>query len=265
MYTQDLSFAERAVRLGKRFGVDMRVRVGHLDVRTGVIYCHSHGRPEKPPFIEVGDRFGAQGAARSRDRSVREGEQRCWLCRCDCGSTVKQTKSQLVGGVARSCGCLQREIISRWPARTTSRTGTSVDARRRRRQSVASNADALLQPSLQGDKDYGGRGITVCRRWRQSFETFLADVGLRPGRLFSLGRKDNSKGYYPRNVGWETEKQQARNRRSNRHITAHGQTRTLTEWAERTGIGRTTLRRRIDSGWTPEQILIAHSGARSRR
>ena len=216
-------------------------------------------RRESPPFLKKGDRFGRLVVQRDLGRIPygSRGTRRQWLCRCDCGNTVKQVKSQLVSGAAKSCGCLQPEVVGVWASEHNvthghKRGGVATHEYQAWRAMI----NRCYNQRMKAYKDYGARGITVCRRWRESFEAFLADVGPRPPGLgLSIGRKDNDGNYTPKNVRWETRKQQARNRRSGRFITAHGERLTLVEWSERTGIGRTTLRQRIDLGWSSEDVV----------
>ena len=122
-------------------------------------------------------------------------------------------------------------------------------------------------PKVKFFERYGGRGIAVCDTWKNSFETFLKDVGLRPSNAHSLSRIDNDKGYFPDNVRWETVKEQARNRRSNRLIEVDGKTLCLKAWSDISGIGRTTIRRRLDLGWSPKEAIFSarqHGGGYKR-
>ncbi len=112
---------------------------------------------------------------------------------------------------------------------------------------------------------YGGRGIVVCERWRTSFQSFLADMGPRPSKRHTIERRDGSKGYTPDNCRWATWTEQARNRRGNRLITVGGATRTLAEWAERSGISIFCLWRRLKKGWTAERAVCEKVHARGRR
>ena len=103
--------------------------------------------------------------------------------------------------------------------------------------------------------DYGGRGIGVCDRWRENFAAFLGDVGARPSRRHSIDRIDNERGYEPGNCRWATDVQQQRNRRNNLLLTHRGETRPLVEWVGISGISKTTIRRRLQHGWTAEDAL----------
>lgn len=105
---------------------------------------------------------------------------------------------------------------------------------------------------------YGGRGITVCDRWK-SFAAFIEDVGRRPSPQHQLERKDNDKGYEPDNVRWATPREQQCNRRNNVFIEYCGERLCISEWARRTGIACWTLQRRVRRGWTPEQILTTRT------
>lgn len=106
-----------------------------------------------------------------------------------------------------------------------------------------------------GYKNYGGRGISVCQRWRDSFWSFVSDVGVRPSKDHSLDRINNELGYEPQNVQWATRSEQNRNTRFNRLITANGKTQTMQDWVEETGIPKSTIKNRLQRGWTDEQII----------
>lgn len=104
---------------------------------------------------------------------------------------------------------------------------------------------------VERDKDYpryGGRGITVCDRWRDSFVAFVEDMGVKPEGT-SLDRIDNDGNYDPDNCRWAPVDVQNNNRRSNRPLTHQGRTQTLAQWARETGMSRATLANRIRNGW----------------
>lgn len=104
--------------------------------------------------------------------------------------------------------------------------------------------------------DYGGRGITMAAAWAASYPAFLAAVGRRPSPDHSLDRyPDNNGNYEPGNVRWATRKEQCRNRRSSVYIEFEGESRTLSEWCEITGLEYQTLYRRLSMGWTVEEAL----------
>lgn len=102
---------------------------------------------------------------------------------------------------------------------------------------------------------YGGRGITVCDRWRASYLAFIEDVGRRPGPEYTIDRINNNGNYEPGNVRWATRAQQLRNRSDNRLITANGRTMCLQDWANETGLNESTIHRRLTLGWAPENAV----------
>jgi hypothetical protein len=101
---------------------------------------------------------------------------------------------------------------------------------------------------------YGGRGITMCERWRNSFPSFYKDMGIRRAGT-SLERMDNNGHYEPGNCVWATYKQQSNNMHVNVFIEHRGQRLTIAQWEGRTGIDRGTIRARKRRGWTTDEIF----------
>lgn len=104
-------------------------------------------------------------------------------------------------------------------------------------------------------KHYGGRGITVCSRWLESFDAFLADVGPRPSPQHSIDRIRVDGNYEPSNVRWATQKEQQRNRRNNRRVTYSGRRMSLGAAAELAGLRYGLVKRRLQIGWPIEMAL----------
>ncbi len=119
-------------------------------------------------------------------------------------------------------------------------------------------------PNVDQWKDYGGRGITMCAEWRNSFETFLSDMGRRPSTKHTIERKDNNGNYCKDNCIWATREVQANNKRNNRRIEFNGETHTLMQWSKITGIDRNTIATRLNEGYTVEQALTLKSNKDSR-
>ena len=98
-------------------------------------------------------------------------------------------------------------------------------------------------------KDYGGRGIKVCKRWR-SFEAFYADVGEPPSPAHTLDRKKNNRGYMPSNVQWATYRAQASNSRRAVMVTHAGKTQCISDWCREIGLAYVTYKHRRKRGWS---------------
>jgi hypothetical protein len=128
-----------------------------------------------------------------------------WLCLCDCGACVVVDGLGLRRGTSKSCGCLKRELAK---AQFT-KHGMAGS---REYRSWTEMKSRCFNPKHHRYENYGGRGISVCKRWANSFEDFFADMGPRPeGR--SLDRRNVNGHYEPENCGWATHKEQANNRR----------------------------------------------------
>lgn len=110
-------------------------------------------------------------------------------------------------------------------------------------------------PSERSFTRYGGRGIKVCDRWKNSYENFLEDMGLPPNKESQIDRINNDGNYEPENCRWASREENAANKSNNRSISCFGKTMILSDWARETGIKRETIARRLERGWPPERAL----------
>lgn len=181
--------------------------------------------------------------------AVRNG-YRYWRCACECGTERDVLGTTLRNGTSKSCGCLATDVRL---SQTHGQSYTSEYPSWQHMLNRCHNPDSTYY------RDYGGRGITVCERWRNSPENFIADMGPRPTPDHTLERIDNDGPYSPENCRWATRREQARDRRSNRRLTHNGETLCLAEWAERLGITTNTLYMRLRAGWSVEKALTYES------
>lgn len=189
-----------------------------------------HKRPR------IGDRVGRLIIIKS---AISSNYQKRWFCRCDCGSTKIIRDDALASKRVRSCGCYRREMVGN-ASRTHGRSRSSVY------RSWIAMRSRCNNPSHAFYKNYGGRGIQVCKRWlgEGGFSRFLRDMGEKPmGK--SLDRINNNRGYSPSNCRWATQKQQMNNMRGNVIVEVKGEKMTLAECCERLGIKRSTLQNKL--------------------
>jgi hypothetical protein len=200
------------------------------------------------PVDITGKRFGrlvARWVAGSSDAG------REWMCECDCGNGVVVRLGSLRQGLTRSCGCYDREVKGRLLRERSTTHGLSGTAEYKVWRGILRRC---LNTHEKSYPRYGGRGITVCDRWRTSFENFLADMGPRPSAEHSIERENNDGPYSPENCRWATRLEQAANKRTKsdaRYLTAFGRTQTLAQWSRETGIGPRTIAQRLDRHWLP--------------
>lgn len=150
-----------------------------------------------------------------------------WRCKCDCGKEVDVVRGSLVSGLTLSCGCLNREKAA---SRSLTHGGSHTDIYRTWQHMIG----RCHRKSDGAWKDYGGRGISVCKEWRNDFKKFAEYIGQKPSPRHSIDRINNDGNYEPGNVRWATAEQQARNKRKPKRKThckrGHGFTERNTYW-----------------------------------
>lgn len=176
----------------------------------------------------AGNRYGMLTAI---ERDISKPDKHYWVFRCDCGKVNSSSKSNVMRGEQKSCGCNKKEV-----ARQQMTTHGLV--RHALYETWAAMKKRCCNPNAQDYPNYGARGIKVCDRWINNFDVFLSDMGERPKGM-TIDRIDNNKGYSPDNCRWATTKQQNSNRRGNRPVNIDGvDYPTIMEAHRKTGITR---------------------------
>lgn len=204
-----------------------------VEIRTGKRVCR---------WVVV--RFGEPLVSRSGRKRVR------WLCRCDCGTeklvleqSLRRALRSQFGG-SRSCGCLMIESNTRHGhnrgQQPTSEYMAWLGAKKR-----------CENPRSASFRRYGGRGVRMCARWRESFEAFLQDMGPKPEPTYSLDRIDPNGDYEPANCRWASPNVQNRNRAGVRWYEFEGQPALLSDIAAFFGITRDEAKALVRNGLLP--------------
>lgn len=176
-----------------------------------------------------------------------------WYCDCDCGSKdVLVSRSSLINGTTKSCGCLKRETI---------RKLKMTHGIHNKNPSFYNHYNKMIgrcyKPKNASFFRYGGRGIKVCDRWlgEDGPKNFYDDMFLTWKKGLTLERKNNNGNYIPENCRWATHKEQALNRRNTIFLEYHGEKRTVEELAKMVGLNRKLILDRLNRGWSIEKTL----------
>lgn len=202
----------------------------------------------------TGNRYGRL-VVTCRASNSRAGATR-WHCVCDCGGETIVSAGHLEKG-QMSCGCFRGSRGTHYE--TTSR------GRSREYTTWSGMKVRCYNPNADMYPLYGGRGIKVCDRWLNSFETFLADMGRRPSPKHSIDRINNDGDCEPGNCRWSTYKEQRRNSRGLRWLTWNERTMCMTDWANEYKMPLGRLQSRLNAGWPIGDALTEPTGARRKR
>jgi len=209
----------------------------------------------RPPPIKKrldisGQRFGRLTAL----VPMRDQKGRCvWLCSCECGKCSIVITNCLLNGQTKSCGCLRRDRTRT----ANTRHGFSPYRNQKRIYKIwCGIKQRCTNPHLKGWLRYGGRGIQIDPEWLE-FKNFCRwALSNGYGDKLQIDRIDPNGNYEPKNCRWVTPSEQQRNRTNNRFIAHRGESRTLSEWSEDTGIPGATIAYRIDVlGWPIKRAL----------
>jgi hypothetical protein len=219
------------------------------DVSRSLLWdgCASEALVAHPPhnFRDLtGQRFEAHRLTVVERIGVNKHKQVVWRCRKDNGKEVLRTASYLNAYAPKR---KPRVTPKRKPKTSTSKPPEYA--------AWASMRARCTNANIAGFKDYGGRGISVCERWRESYNLFLQDMGPRPSTAHSLDRIDVNGDYEPSNCRWATTTEQARNRQGTIYLEHDGLRLSLPDWADRLGVPPGRLYNRVKQGLTISDVL----------
>jgi hypothetical protein len=199
----------------------------------------------------TGERYGRLVAV---ERLSVVGKRSPWRFRCDCGVDAVYPLDRVRQGIAKSCGCLRKDITRARSLTHGHRVGRKTTRTRKAYEHAKGRCFNQNDPKYP---QYGGRGITMCREWADDFLSFLRDMGECPEGL-TLDRINVHGHYEPGNCRWATSRQQARTRTDNVLVEHGGMTYVLKDFAALMGVGYKALHTRVRyRGQTPHEAAAA--------
>lgn len=199
--------------------------------------------------IKSGDKFGRLTVVR------RTKTKPFFQCQCSCGKSCESNGYNLLSGNTKSCRCKRKESAAKGHKSDKRMVGMRKHPLYDKHRAMVARCHNSNNPRYY---DYGGRGIRVCRRWRDSFLEFydwtLAN-GWKPG--LEIDRKDNNKGYTPVNCRYVTRKVNLNNTRSNKVVNIKGESINLSQAIKKYSfVNVETVRRRVKAGWSVEEAML---------
>lgn len=175
-----------------------------------------------------------------------------WKCRCDCGSEVIVRADQLKNGHTKSCGCYNKDVVR------NGRFAVTHDKSKTRIYHIYTGMKTrCYNPNCSNYKDYGGRGIGICKEWLDDFQKFY-DWAVANGYEddLSIDRINPNGDYSPSNCRWATDIEQMNNTRRNHYISHNGERKSLKQWSEDIGFSYEKVKARMARGIPFEKAII---------
>jgi len=184
--------------------------------------------------VKSGDRYGKLMVLNDGENIER---RKYFLCKCDCGN-ITTIRSDAISGGTQSCGCITKEIASKFWKKHGMRNKRIYNIWHGMKQRCLNNNNP-------GFKDYGGRGISICEEWEDASNFF--EWAFRNGYTneMTIERIDNNGNYEPSNCMWIKQSEQLRNTRSSVKITFNGLTLCRRDWAKKIGISDPSFQKRL--------------------
>lgn len=201
-----------------------------------------------PAKIDVtGKTFGRLTVLGDAPRGA-DGRRRVF-CICSCGKDRIIEPRWLTQGATLSCGCLQREAVSK-AAKLKATHGMSGTKEYNVWVKIRSRCH---NPNDNAYYKYGAKGISVCDDWRSSFESFFEAMGRAPTKNHSIDRIDVLGNYEPSNCRWATDLEQANNKRSHRFVVYDGRRMPLSQACRLSGTSYASALYRLNKtgDWQP--------------
>ena len=197
-------------------------------------------------YTSANDRIGQRFGKLVVVGIERANSEKLAICKCDCGNYCKIILGNLVCNNSgnHSCGCEN--------GKATLIHGLSTTREHRIWRGIFQRC---YNPKTKYYHLYGGRGIVMCERWKESFVNFISDMGNAPGAGYSIDRIDSNGPYSPDNCHWATRLEQARNKRNVIYIEYNGHRRCISEWGEYFGCNPATIRSAYRAGWDMQKYF----------
>lgn len=195
--------------------------------------------------IRAGNKYGRLTAIKFHHKD--KWRHPYWLFKCKCGNKKVIDVYKVTTKATKSCGCLHKELLSKNNAtHRMTKTPTYI--------SWIDMKTRCYNQKYRQRRNYKDKGITICDRWKNSFENFYQDMGKRPAGK-TLDRINNDGNYELNNCRWATAKQQANNTSKNCIILFNKQAKTLAEWSQFLNIKYSTIHSRLNRGWSINKSL----------